>query len=44
MTDITPSEGDILESEVSMLRKDNQSSGNLEFPNGKFPLPQQWTK
>ena len=32
MTDITPNEGDILESEVSILRKDNQSASNLEAP------------
>ena len=28
MTDITPNEGDILESEVSILRKNNQSTNN----------------
>ena len=36
MTDITLDEGDILESEVSILRKDNQSSSNLESPMGSF--------
>ena len=36
MTDITPNEGDILESEVSILRKDNQSTNNLESPMGSF--------
>ena len=36
VTDITPNEGDILGSEVSILRKDNQSSSNLESPMGSF--------
>ena len=36
VTDITPNEGDILDSEVSILRKDNQSSSNLESPMGSF--------
>ena len=36
VTDIIPNEGDILESEVSILRKDNQSSSNLESPMGSF--------
>ena len=36
VTDITPNEGDILESEISILRKDNQSSSNLESPMGSF--------
>ena len=36
VTDITPNEGDILESEVSILRKDNQPSNNLESPMGSF--------
>ena len=30
VTDITPNEGDIPENEVSILRRDNQSSNNLE--------------
>ena len=36
MTDITQNEGNILESEVSILRKDNQSASNLESPMGSF--------
>ena len=36
MTDIIPDEGDILESGVSILRKDNQSASNLESPMGSF--------
>ena len=36
MTDITPNESDILESEVSIPRKDNQSPSNLESPMGSF--------
>ena len=36
MTDITPNESDILESEVSILRKDNQSPSNLESPMESF--------
>ena len=36
MTDITPNENHILESEVSIPRKDNQSPSNLESPMGSF--------
>ena len=36
VTDIIPNEGNILESEVSILKKDNQSSSNLESPMGSF--------
>ena len=36
MTDITPNENNILESEVSIPRKDNQSPSNLESPMGSF--------
>ena len=36
MTDITPNKGDILENEVSILRKDNRSTNNLESPMGSF--------
>ena len=36
MTDITPNESDILESQVSIPRKDNQSPSNLESPMGSF--------
>ena len=37
MTDITPNENDILESEVPIPRKDNQSPSNLEeSPMGSF--------
>ena len=36
MTDITPNEGDILEGEVLILRRDNQLSSNLESPMGSF--------
>ena len=36
MTDITPNESDILESEISIPRKDNQSPSNLESPIGSF--------
>ena len=36
MTDIIPNETDILESEISIPRKDNQSPSNLESPMGSF--------
>ena len=36
MTDVTPNEGNILESEVLILRRDNQLSSNLELPMGRF--------
>ena len=36
MTDITPNENNILESEVSIPRKDNQSPSHLESPMGSF--------
>ena len=36
MTDITPNESDILESEVSIPKRDNQSPSNLESPMGSF--------
>ena len=36
MTDITPNESNILESEVSISRKDNQSASNLESSMGSF--------
>ena len=36
MTDITTSEGNILESEVSIFRQDSQLSNNLELPMGSF--------
>ena len=36
MTDKTPNESDILESEVSIPRKDNRSPSNLESPVGSF--------
>ena len=36
MTNITPNKSDILESEVSIPRKDNQSPSNLESPMGSF--------
>ena len=36
VTDITPNESDILESEVSILRKDNQSPSNLGLLMGSF--------
>ena len=36
MTDITQNESDILESEVSIPRKDKQSPSNLESPMGSF--------
>ena len=36
MTHITQNESDILESEVSIPRKDNQSPSNLESPMGSF--------
>ena len=36
MTDITTSEGNILESEVSVFRQDSQLSNNLESPTGSF--------
>ena len=36
MTDIISDEGNILESEVSIHRKDNQSASNLESPMGSF--------
>ena len=39
MTDITTSEGDILESEVSIFRQDSQLSNNLESPMGSFLSP-----
>ena len=35
MTDITTSEGNILESEVSIFGQDSQLSNNLESPMGK---------
>ena len=38
MTDIT-SEGNILESEVSIFRQDSQLSNNLESPMGSFLSP-----
>ena len=36
MTDITTSECNILESEVSIIRQDSQLSNNLESPMGSF--------
>ena len=36
MTDIMPNENDILENEVLIPRKDNQSPSNLESPMGSF--------
>ena len=39
MTDITTSEGDILESEVSIFRQGSQLSNNLESPMGSFLSP-----
>ena len=36
MTDITPNESNILESEISIPKKDNQSPSNLESPMGSF--------
>ena len=39
VTDITTSEGDILESEVSIFRQDSQLSNNLESPMGSFLSP-----
>ena len=36
MTDITPNESNILENEISIPRKDNQSPSNLESPMGSF--------
>ena len=36
ITDITPNEGNILESGVSIPKKDNQSTSNLESPMGSF--------
>ena len=36
VTDITTSEGNILESEVSIFRQDSQLSNNLESPMGSF--------
>ena len=36
MTDITPNESDILESEVPIPRKDNQSPSNLKSQMGSF--------
>ena len=36
VTYITPNGGNTLESEVLILRKDNQSSSNLESPMGGF--------
>ena len=36
VTDITPNESDIFESEVSILRKHNQSPSNLGSPMGSF--------
>ena len=36
MTDITPNESNMLESEVPIPRKDNQSPSNLESPMGSF--------
>ena len=38
MTDIISNEGNILESEVLILRRDNQLSSNLESPMGRFPF------
>ena len=39
VTDIATSEGDILESEVSIFRQDSQLSDNLESPIGSFLSP-----
>ena len=36
VTDITTSEGNILESEVSIFRQDSQLSNNLESPMASF--------
>ena len=36
VTDITTSEGNILESKVSIFRQDSQLSNNLESPMGSF--------
>ena len=36
VTDITTSEGNILESEISIFRQDSQLSNNLESPMGSF--------
>ena len=36
MTDITPNKNNILENEVLIPRKDNQSPSNLESPMGSF--------
>ena len=36
VTDITTSEGNILESEVSIFRQDSHLSNNLESPMGSF--------
>ena len=36
VTDVTPKEGNILESEVLILRRDNQLSSNLESPMRRF--------
>ena len=36
VTDITISEGNILESEVSIFRQESQLSNNLELPMGSF--------
>ena len=36
VTDITPNDSNILESEVSILRRDNQSSSSLESTMGSF--------
>ena len=39
VTDIATSEGNILESEVSIFRQDSQLSNNLESPMGSFLSP-----
>ena len=36
MTDMTASKGDIIESEISIVRQDSQLSNNLESPMGSF--------
>ena len=36
MTDVTSNEGNILDSKVLILRRDNQLSSNLESPMGSF--------